>query len=385
MDNIRLGYERVEQIMKYINLNAQYDRLSTEIDAEVKKVMQECDFILGKKEKEFEENFAKYVGVDYAVGCSNGTAALQLVYMAYGIGAGDAVFCPDMTFIASIEPAALLGATPVFCEIKEDNYNIDPDSLVAQIEAVIAEGKLKPKAIVAVDFLGNPADYDELKPIAEKYNLLLVEDAAQGIGGMYKGRKVGTLADIATTSFFPTKPLGCYGDGGCVLTNDVAIADKIKSLRVHGKGIDKYHNIAIGMNSRLDTIQAAVLDVKLKYLDEEIELRQQKAAVYDERLKEKFITPWVDADNVCAYAQYVIIPKNGEDRQIYLDKLKAAEVPSILYYPTPMHRLPVFEGIECYGEGYAKTDWYADNSFGIPFSPYLSEEEQEKVIQALLS
>lgn len=371
--------------MKYINLNAQYDRLSTEIDAEVKKVMQECDFILGKKEKEFEENFAKYVGVDYAVGCSNGTAALQLVYMAYGIGAGDAVFCPDMTFIASIEPAALLGATPVFCEIKDDNYNIDPDSLVAQIEAVIAEGILKPKAIVAVDFLGNPADYDELKPIAEKYNLLLIEDAAQGIGGMYKGRKVGTLADVATTSFFPTKPLGCYGDGGCVLTNDAAIADKIKSLRVHGKGIDKYHNIAIGMNSRLDTIQAAVLDVKLKYLDEEIELRQQKAAVYDERLKEKFITPWVDADNVCAYAQYVIIPKNGEDRQIYLDKLKAAEVPSILYYPTPMHRLPVFEDIECYGEGYAKTDWYADNSFGIPFSPYLSEEEQEKVIQALLS
>lgn len=371
-------------MMKYINLNEQYRCMEKEIDAEVKEVMKNADFILGAKEKSFEKAFAEYLGVKHAIGCSDGTAALQLVYMAYGIGKGDAVFCPDMTFIASIEPACLLGATPVFCDIEKDTYNISIESLQRQIDAVVLEGKLTPRAIVAVDFLGNPADYVELKQIAKKYNLLLIEDAAQGTGGMYRGQHNGILGDIGTTSFFPTKPLGAYGDGGAVLTNDDAIAEKIMSLRVHGKGIDKYHNIALGINSRLDTIQAAVLGVKLRYLDKEIAIRQEKAEYYNIRLSKKYIIPWVDEQNTSAYAQYVIIPKIKIERDKLLVKLKECGIPTILYYPTPMHRLPVFEGINTYGELYENTDWYAENSFGIPFSPYITTEEQEAVVQCLM-
>lgn len=372
-------------IMKYINLNEQYMRMQQEIDEEVKAVMRDCDFILGKKEQEFEKLFANYIGIDYVVGCSNGTAALQLVYMAYGIGKGDAVFCPDMTFIATIEPACLLGATPVFCDIRKDTYNICAESLEQQIKAVINEGKLTPKAIIAVDFLGNPADYDALREIASKYNLLLIEDAAQGIGGKYKGNKLGICGDVATTSFFPTKPLGCYGDGGAVLTKDKALDNRLRSLRVHGKGIDKYHNIEIGINSRLDTLQAAILNVKLKHLDDEIEMRKKKAEYYDNALRENFIVPFVEKQNISAYAQYVIIPKTEKRREYYIEKLKEANIPSLLYYPVPMHKLQVFEGINNYGENFVNTDWYAENAFGIPFSPYISKKEQDLVIDCLLS
>lgn len=369
--------------MKYINLNKQYEQMEAEIDCAIKDVLKEADFILGSAEKAFEQNFANYLGVEHTIGCSDGTAALQLVYMAYGIGKGDAVFCPDMTFIASIEPACLLGATPVFCDICRDTYNIDPESLIRQIENVLNEGKLTPRAIVAVDFLGNPADYERLKFIANKYQLLLIEDAAQGIGGKYHGQKNGTLADVATTSFFPTKPLGCYGDGGAVLTNDKAIKEKIDSLRVHGRGVDKYHNIAIGINSRLDTIQAAILNIKLKYLDEEMQIRQARANYYTNMLQDKFITPYTCPNNMNAYAQYVIIPKHANSRETFISKLRLAGIPSILYYPTPMHKLPVFQGIDNYGETFENTNWYADNSFGIPFSPYLSKEEQDVVIDCL--
>lgn len=370
--------------MKYINLGEQYRFMEQEIDAQIKEVMQNADFILGEKEKEFEKAFAEYLGVKHVIGCSDGTAALQLVYMAYNIGKGDAVFCPDMTFIASIEPACLLGATPVFCDIRKDTYNIDCKSLVKQIEAVKNEGKLTPKAIVAVDFLGNPADFDELKQIAAQYKLLLIEDAAQGTGGWYKGNHNGIMGDIGTTSFFPTKPLGGYGDGGAVMTNNDIIAEKIRTLRVHGKGIDKYHNIALGINSRLDTIQAAVLNVKLKYLDKEIKIRQEKAKFYNEGLKDQYIIPWIDENNVCAYAQYVIIPKKDVNREHLLKRLKENGIPTILYYPTPMHKLPVFEGINVYEESYENTNWYADHSFGIPFSPYITTKEQQTVIDCLM-
>ena len=344
--------------MEFINLKAQYAALKEEIDARINKVLENTHFILGEEEKEFEDSLAKYVGVKHAIGCSDGTAALQLIYMAYGIGKGDAVFCPDMTFIASIEPACLLGATPVFCDIDERTYNISPDSLQKQIKAIIKEGKLNPKAIVAVDFLGNLAAYDEIRQISEKYGLLLIEDAAQGMGAVYHGKKCGSLGDIAATSFFPSKPLGCYGDGGAVFTNDDLVAEKIRSLRVHGRGIDKYHNICIGINSRLDTLQAAILLPKLAILEQEMQRRQDVSQYYKEALSEKYTVPYIEKECRSSYAQFVICHKERGKREEVLYYLKKADIPTILYYPVPMHALPVFKDINCYGERFINATNY---------------------------
>lgn len=370
--------------MEYIDLKTQYQRLKPEIDSNIQHVIEHASFILGENVREFEERLADYVGVKYVVTCSDGTAALQLIYMAYGIGPGDAVFCPDMTFFASVEPACLLGATPVFCEIDAGTYNIDSASLERQIKHVLEEGKLIPKAIIAVDFLGNPVDFDVLRPIADKYNLLLVEDAAQAMGSSYKGRKCGSLGDVAATSFFPSKPLGCYGDGGAVFTNDDDLYHVLLSLRVHGKGKTKYDNVRVGLNSRLDSIQAAVLIPKLAILEEEVNIRQQIAKRYYQGLQDRFQTPVITKDAVSAYAQYVIWAKDEEEREQLQKYLKKQDIPTIRYYPCPLHLLPVFEGVQTYGEDYGITEKYAKNSFGIPFSPYLTTEDQEKVIKVLL-
>lgn len=369
--------------MKFIDLNAQYEALKGEIDEEIKKVLTSCDFILGHRVQEFEEKLANYVGRKYAITCSDGTAALQLAYMAYGIGIGDAVFCPDMTFIASIEPACLLGATPVFCDINDKSYNIDIESLERQIKNVQKEGKLKPKAIVAVDFVGNPADYDRIEQIAQKYNLLLIEDAAQSMGASYKGKKCGSLGDVSTTSFFPSKPLGAYGDGGAIFTDDDRIADKLKSLRVHGKGEDKYHNIAIGINSRLDEIQAAILLVKLGHLDEEIEIRQDIANYYKENLSDEYIIPYIEEYSISSFAQYVIKSKVGENREDIAKRLKEKGIPTIMYYPEPMHNLPVFKSVNLYGESLANAYDYSREHIAIPFSAYLNKEDQNLIVEFL--
>lgn len=371
--------------MEYINLKAQYEHLGDKINENIQHVLGQTNFIMGDYVGQFEQELAEYVGVKNVIACSDGTAALQLIYMAHGIGTGDVVFCPDMTFIASIEPAAMLGATPVFCEIDAKTYNIDPESLETQINAVIKEGKLRAKAIVAVDFLGNPADYEQLDMIAKKYGLLLIEDAAQGIGADIKGRKCGSFGDIAATSFFPSKPLGCYGDGGAVFTNDDEMAQVLRSLRVHGKGIDKYHNIRIGINSRLDTIQAAVLLPKLKELPFEIEKRQEIAAYYEKLLKDYVITPYVAADYISAYAQYVVMAESMVQRDGIRNKMQECNIPSLLYYPCPMHNMPVFQGNETYGMHYDNTVRYSETSFGIPFSPYITKEEQEQVVKAIIA
>lgn len=370
--------------MKYIDLGRQYQYLQNEIDKNIREVIGETDFILGNKVVEFEQRLADYVGVKHVISCSNGTAALQLIYMANNIGKGDAVFCPDMTFIASIEPACMLGATPVFCDIDIDTYNISPISLENQIKSVLAEGKILPKAIIAVDFLGNPADYDALRKIAKKYNLLLIEDAAQSMGASYNGIKSGVLGDIAATSFFPSKPLGCYGDGGAVFTNDDNIANIIKSLRVHGRGKTKYDNIRIGINSRLDSIQAAVLLPKLRVLEEEIDKRQHIARYYSKLLKEKIKVPFIVEGSVSAYAQFVLMAGLPEQRKHLQNVLKENEIPTIQYYANPMHKLPVFERINTYGETFNNADRYAECSFGIPFSPYLCKEEMEQITDCIL-
>ncbi len=370
--------------MEYINLKAQYRHLEDKINENIRHVLENVNFIMGDLVGQFEQELAEYVGVKNVIACSDGTAALQLIYMAHGIGAGDAVFCPDMTFIASIEPAVVLGATPVFCEIDARTYNIDPKSLEKQIIAVKKEGKLQTKAIVAVDFLGNPAEFERLDAIAKKYGLLLIEDAAQSIGSDIRGRKCGSFGNIAATSFFPSKPLGCYGDGGAVFTNDDEMAQLLRSLRVHGKGSDKYHNVRLGINSRLDTMQAAVLLPKLKELPIEIEKRQEIAAYYEKLLGDYVATPFVADDDTSAYAQYVVMARDGEQRDKIRSNMQEQGIPSLLYYPCPMHNMPVFQGIETYGMNYDKTDHYSETSFGIPFSPYITRKEQDQVAKAII-
>lgn len=371
--------------MEFIDLKAQYHALKREIDSNISQVIENADFILGDQMAVFEEKLAAYVGVKYAVGCGSGTDALQLIYMAYGIGRGDAVFCPDMTFVASVEPAFMLGAEPVFCDIDPVSYNICPDSLERQIKAVKAEGRLRPRAVVAVDFIGNPADYDRLREIADRYGLLLIEDAAQGMGASYHSKKCGALGDVAATSFFPSKPLGCYGDGGAVFTDDGEMNELFRSLRVHGKGSSKYDNIRVGMNARLDTLQAAVMLPKLARLEEEIAKRQEIAARYDEALGEKFVIPRIGKDTVSAYAQYALLAKDRGRRDEIRERLREKGIPTIVYYPNPMHGMKVFANCFQGGETFENTISYADRTFSVPFSAYLTKEDQEKVIETLLA
>ena len=365
--------------MEFIDLKSQYQYLKKDIDNQIQSVLNSTKFILGDEEKKFEQKLAEYVGVKHCIGCGNGTEALQLIYMAYGIGVGDAVFCPDMTFIASIEPAMMLGAYPVLCDIDPVSYNIDSDSLVRQIEATIKAGRYIPKAIVAVDFIGNPANYDKLTKIAKQYDLLLIEDAAQGMGASYNGKKCGSFGDIAATSFFPSKPLGCYGDGGAVFTNNDEIDELIRSIRVHGKGVDKYHNVRVGLNSRLDSLQAAIMLPKLDKLDEEIAKRQGIAKTYDEAFKNKFQIPFIENDNVSSYAQYALLAEDEKERDECMAKLKENNIPTLVYYPVPLHMMEVFKDYKMGEEDYKNTISYANRTFSLPFSAYLNEFDQEKV------
>ncbi|MGM9929608.1 MAG: DegT/DnrJ/EryC1/StrS family aminotransferase [Bacillus sp. (in: firmicutes)] len=369
--------------MEFINLKKQYEILQPVIDARIKDVMLDARFIGGKEITEFEERLAAYVGRKYCITCASGTDALLLVCLAYDIGEGDAVFCPDMTFIASIEPACLLGATPVFCDIDSVSYNLSPEALETAIQKVKDEGKLIPKAVVAVDFLGNPADYEKITVICQNHNLILIEDAAQGIGGIYKGHKCGSLGDIACTSFFPSKPLGCYGDGGAVFTDSDKIARLLSSFKVHGKGSSKYDNVRIGTNSRLDTIQAAVLLSKMDVLEMEMEMRLKIAARYDDAFGDILQIPHVETDCRCAYAQYCLLAKDEVQRDYIVNSMKEAGIPSLLYYPKELHRMDAFD--YDLKEEYTNATKYAKCNFGVPFSPYLTEKEQDLVIQTVKS
>jgi len=369
--------------MEFIDLKAQYRALQPKIDENIRRILADAHFIGGAEVTELEEKLAAYVGRKHCISCANGTDALQLAYMAYGIGADDAVFCPDMTFIASVEPACMLGATPVFCDIEPDTYNLCPVSLEQHIQAILEKGELKPRAVVAVDFLGNPAKFDEISVICKKYDLLLIEDAAQGTSAEYKGRKCCAFGDIATTSFFPSKPLGCYGDGGAVFTDDDEIAALLKSYKVHGKGPKgKYDNVRIGVNSRLDTLQAGVLLPKLAVLEQELAKRQEVAARYDKAFAGKLQIPVITEGCVSSYAQYCVLAKDPGQRERILAAMKEANVPSLIYYPTPLHVLDAFAPYP--EEDLPNAAHYAACNFGIPFSPYLTEEDQETVIRTVL-
>jgi len=360
--------------------------LKTEIDANIQAVLDSAQFIGGPYVAELEKRLAAFAGRGYCVTCANGTDALQAAFMAAGVGNGDVVFCPDMTFVASVEPAKMLGAVPVFCDILPDTYCLSPESLERQIQAVLAEGTRTPKAVVAVDILGNPCDYDAIVPLCERYGLILIEDAAQGFGASYQGRRACSFGQIAATSFFPAKPLGCYGDGGAVFVDDSGMEALARSLCVHGQGPGgKYDNVRVGINSRLDAIQAAVLLPKLKALaDYELDARQAVAERYRAAFAGKLVTPAVTAGGVSAWAQYALLAENGERRDRILGYLRERGIPSMVYYPKPQHALPVFQGLPRYGETYQNAMDYCARTFSLPMHPYLGEAEQKEVIAAVL-
>ncbi len=358
--------------MQFIDLAAQYQHLKTKIDKRIQTVLDHGHYIMGPEVQELEDQLASYVGVKHAITCANGTDALTLAMMVLGIKEGDAVFCPTFTFFATAEVIAYEGATPVFVDSDEATFNICPVDLEKRIQATIAEGKLTPKAIIAVDLFGLPANYPEIQKIADKYNLKLVEDAAQGFGGEIDGKRAGSFGDIATTSFFPAKPLGCYGDGGAVFTNNDEYAELLKSYRVHGKGKDKYDNVRIGMNSRLDTIQAAILLEKLAEFPTELINRNKAAANYEAQLASKYKTPQVPAEYVSSWAQYTIVSDN---RDAEMAKYKEQGIPTMVYYGTCMHEQTAFSHLGYQAGDFPIAEKLAKSVFSLPMHGYLSSTE----------
>ena len=331
--------------MEFRDLKQQYKVLRSEMDQAILGAVQDAHYIMGPQVKELETQLAEYVGVKHCLTCANGTDALTLALKAWGIGHGDAVFVPDFTFFSSAEVVSLEGATPVFVDVREDTFNVDAEDLERAIEETIAEGKLKPRVIVAVDLFGQPADYPRIRAIADRYGLLILEDGAQGFGGEITGRKACSFGDISTTSFFPAKPVGCYGDGGAVFTDNDEWAALITSYRVHGKGTDKYDNLRIGLNSRLDTLQAAILQVKLKAFKEyELDAVNRVAACYTPLLQDIVSTPVISEGFLSSWAQYTIRLHDAAERDAVQAALKAEGIPSMVYYPRPMHLQTAFKG-----------------------------------------
>lgn len=370
--------------MEFINLRAQQTRIRDRIDARIAAVLDHGAYVMGPEVAELEEALATFCNAKFCISCANGTDALQLSLMAMEIGAGDAVFVPSFTFAASAEVVPLAGATPVFVDVELGSYNISPDSLLRSIDYARSIG-LNPAAIIAVDLFGRPADYDSLGAIAADHSLQLIGDSAQGWGSKYKGRMTGTFGQITTTSFFPAKPLGCYGDGGAIFTDDPDMASVIKSVRVHGKGQEKYDNVRIGVNSRIDTLQAAILLEKLAIYADEIETRQKIAARYNAALSNHFITPIVSDDIEPIWAQYTLRAQSNEGREQAMHALKAAGIPSVIYYPKPLHQQTAYRDFPKDPDGLTNSETVASSVFSLPMSPYLSEDEQNSVIKVLQS
>ncbi|WP_265462434.1 DegT/DnrJ/EryC1/StrS family aminotransferase [Aeromonas salmonicida] len=354
--------------MQFIDLAAQYQHLKQKIDQRIQQVLEHGHYIMGPEVAELEAKLADYVGVKHVITCANGTDALTLAMMAMGVKPGDAIFCPTFTFFATAETIAYEGATPVFVDSDPDTFNISPQDLEKQIQRVLAEGKLNLKAIITVDLFGLPANYPELEIIAKKYNMTLLEDSAQGFGGELNGKRAGSFGDIATTSFFPAKPLGCYGDGGAIFTNSDEYAELIKSYRVHGKGADKYDNVRIGMNSRLDTIQAAILLEKLAAFPEELIARNKVAKNYEQALAGKYKTPMVPSGYLSSWAQYTIIT---QDRDATMAEYKAKGIPTMIYYATCLHQQKAFAYLG-YKEGdLPVAEKLSKQVVSLPMHPYM--------------
>lgn len=367
--------------MQFRDLGKQYHILKKEIDERIGGVISTSSFILGKPVAELEGKLAEYCGRKHCIGVGNGTDALVLSLRAYDIGRGDAVFVPDFTYIASASCVSLVGATPVFVDIDLNTFNMSPVALKEAIERVKKEEKLNPKAIIPVDLFGLPYDVDTINTIAEANNLLVLEDAAQGFGGLYKNKRACSLGDISATSFFPAKPLGCYGDGGAVFTDDDEVDRRIRSLRAGGKSpTDKYDNREIGYNSRLDTLQAAILLPKFKaFADYELDSVNKVASWYEERLKDSVVTPNIPDDYLSSWAQYTIRLENKKVRDNLQRKLKEEGVPSMVYYPRGMHQQEVFKYMNLSAELYPNAIEATETVLSLPMHPYMGEESVETI------
>lgn len=359
--------------MQFRDLHRQYEAMRVEMDEALVGAARSGAYILGSQVAELEQQLADYVGVKHCITCANGTDALRMALMALGIGPGDAVFVPDFTFFATAEAVAMVGAKPIFVDVDENTFNIDDNDLCNKIHDN-QNKKLALKAVIAVDLFGRPTDYDRLQKVCEMYGLLLVEDGAQGFGGSINGRKACSFGDISTTSFFPAKPLGCYGDGGALFTDNDEWAALLRSLRVHGKGTDKYDNVRLGLNSRLDTLQAAVLQVKMKHFDEELKAVNHVAKRYTELLSGKVTTPVVPQGYTSSWAQYTIQADNRDEIQ---SRLKAAGIPSMVYYPRTMSQQTAFAYLN--QKPCPVAEQLTKTVLSLPMHPYLTDEEIEKV------
>lgn len=367
--------------IEFIDLKAQRQRIGKAMDEAILKVVHDGNYILGEQVAQFEAGLASFCGAKHAIAVANGTDALILVLEALGIGPGDAVICPSFTFAATAEVVAWMGATPIFAEIDEATYNLDPTAIAAAIETA-RKHELNPKALISVDLFGQACDYEPIEALCERNGLVLIADSAQGYGARYKGRVAGGIGAFATTSFFPAKPLGCYGDGGAILTNSDEHAELLRSLRFHGKGSYKYDNVRVGVNSRLDTIQAAVLIEKLKVFAEEIEKRQLVAQRYTEALKDLVTTPYVMPDCVSTWAQYTI-RVDADRRDAFQEALKAKGVPTTVYYPKPLHLQTAYRHFPVAGNGLPISERVAREVVSLPMHPYLDEETQDYIIAAV--
>lgn len=372
--------------MQFRDLKKQYSILKEDIDKALLEAVASGAYIMGPQVRELEQELAAYVGVNHCLSCANGTDALTLALKAWGIGAGDAVFVPDFTFFSSAEVVSLEGATPVFVDVLEDTFNIDAEDLERAVRMTLSEGKLTPRVIVTVDLFGLPADYPRIREIADRYGLLILEDGAQGFGGDINGRRACSFGDIATTSFFPAKPLGCYGDGGAVFTDNDGWAALMDSYRVHGKGCFKYDNVRIGLNSRLDTLQAAILMVKLKaFHDYELDAVNAAAERYTSLLRDIVATPVVPEGFRSSWAQYTLRLRDAAQRDALQASLKAAGIPSMVYYPKPMHLQAAFSSVVPErAQGLCPvTASLCERVLSIPMHPYLTEEDIDTVCKTI--
>ena len=371
--------------MQFIDLKKQYEVLQGEIDANIAKVLQDGHYIGGAEVKQLSQELADYCGVKHCLTCANGTDALTIALRCIGVGKGDAVFVPTFTFFASAETPALEGATCIFVDVNERTFNMDSEKLEKAIRQVIAQGKLTPKCIIAVDLFGQPADYPAIRKVADAYGLPIIEDGAQGFGGSINGKKACSFGDISTTSFFPAKPLGCYGDGGAIFTDNDAYYELMCSLAVHGKGGYKYDNVRIGYNSRLDTLQAAILLPKLDaFRRYELQARDEIAKKYTALLQDHFVTPLVPDTFGSSWAQYTLILDSPEQRDQMQQKLKEKGIPTMVYYPIPMHKQSAFAGYAFKLSDLQTAERLCQVVMSIPMHPYLTDEQIAMIAQTLI-
>ena len=369
--------------MEFIDLKKQQEKIRSKVEKRIHAILNHGKYIMGPEVYELEEKLADYVGVNYCVSCASGTDALLIPLMAKGIGPGDAVITTPFTYIATAEVISLLGARPIFVDIYPETFNINPSKIDKAIEAA-KKINLNPKAIISVDLFGLPARYRLLEKIAKKYRLFLIEDAAQGFGGTIRERKTGGFGHVASTSFFPAKPLGCYGDGGAIFTNDENLAETMKSLRVHGSSnSDKYDNVRIGINGRLDTIQAAIILEKLSIFDMELELRKKSADYYNEKIKNIYIKQHIPKGYFSSRAQYSLLASSEKQRNRIMGLLKKLNIPTMIYYKIPLHLQRCFKSLRYQVGDFPISEDCSSRIFSIPMHPYLITDQQDFIIEAL--